>query len=956
MPLALLAQTSYTWNGSSSTDFATAANWTPNGVPGSGDNITIANVTNDPVLDGNRTVNNLTLSSGAVLDMDGHTLTVNGTATLNAGTVTDGLFYKNSGSVDFAGVDMNCKVDVTANILKVYDTWFADTALLDETDGAGYYMRGSRFDGYTEITNSSTGYVRTGNGVADTFMAPVVFNLEAAGYIVFGHNAVGTYFADDVTLNNHSGNTARGFTIGANTNSTNTFASDIIMNVSSGSGPIYFNVGTNTHAGNLLIGSEGYASGILTLNKYTQTSALPIDLSAMAGTSSVVFGNGLRLKGSVEVAAVNTSIGSGCVFEQDVSFPSVFNWYGSRFEGKAELGVTYTGALYTGGNVFLDTATVSRTAASYLYMGNTSPDTFQAPVTFNLEAAGYIVLSRTSNGNLYADDVTLNNHSGNTARGFMIGTGTSTSLFQGDIEMNVNSTSGYINFYQGTTTHNGQLRIGDEGYHSGLLTLDAYTQTASGTMDLTAMDHNSTLSILTHADITADLVYDGPGTATLTGATFRGNVDIESPSLPVTYCDFYGTTRLEKTGAVNNLNGGNVFRGNTTIENSSSGNYLYWGNSVTDTILGDLTLINRSSQPLWMNYGTTGHYAGDVTLDGDSLSIIRFGSSTAGRVAVFNGTADQHLSIVEPDLNVQLYRMKVNKPSGRLKVNDDVTVSYELALTDGIIEMLPPFGSAQGSVITLNDGVAPTASDDSYVEGAVKKVGNDAFTFPVGRNGHYRPIGISAPGSVNDAFTAFYLNEDSDPEYDHDSKEVTINEIGSNEYWVLSRENGTSNVSVTLSWDDMSCGFDTLANLRLVAWDTTGTDEWKDLGNGGTTGNTDEGTVVSTSSASIYGVFALATIDTFDCVPCRADAGEDVVSWPSLAVLIGSEAVLGVDYEWDPQTNLDDHEIASPNASPTVTTVYTVSATNAEGCTASDEVQVEIIPRPEMPPCLHGNH
>ncbi|MFN5032733.1 MAG: hypothetical protein ACK5FX_10985 [Flavobacteriia bacterium] len=38
---ALRAQTNYSWNGSASTAWATASNWTPTGVPGASDNVTI---------------------------------------------------------------------------------------------------------------------------------------------------------------------------------------------------------------------------------------------------------------------------------------------------------------------------------------------------------------------------------------------------------------------------------------------------------------------------------------------------------------------------------------------------------------------------------------------------------------------------------------------------------------------------------------------------------------------------------------------------------------------------------------------------------------------------------------------------------------------------------------------------------------------------------------------------
>lgn len=67
------------WNGSFNTDWDTAVNWTPAIVPGSTDSVTIANVANDPVLSGNVSVEDLTIQEGAVLDQNGHGLTVNGT-------------------------------------------------------------------------------------------------------------------------------------------------------------------------------------------------------------------------------------------------------------------------------------------------------------------------------------------------------------------------------------------------------------------------------------------------------------------------------------------------------------------------------------------------------------------------------------------------------------------------------------------------------------------------------------------------------------------------------------------------------------------------------------------------------------------------------------------------------------------------------------------------------------
>jgi hypothetical protein len=886
------------------------------------------------------------MTSGT-LDLATYTITVSSSSTLNGGTVHDGELYMSSGTAKFAGTEMDCKVDVTANITQVYDTHFKDSVALDETDAGGYYMRGNIFDEYVEVTNSSTGYIRTGNAQADTFRLKAVFNLEAGGYFTIGHGATTNHFEDDVVLNNNSGATNRGFTIGGNSNAVVDFLGDVEMNVTTGSGYIKFNVGTITHHGNLTVGAQGYKSGLLTLKSYTQNSAVAVDLTDLTDNATIDLGPNLTLEGDLTCPAKATKIYSGCHFKGDVIIADLRVWNGATFDGVTDLTIT-TGTVTTSGNMFNDTTTITNSGTGYVNTGNLPADTFLAPVTFNLEAAGFIHLGKNNADNYFADKVTMNNHSGASNRGFQIGAhGSATNTFDGEIELNSDSGSGYFRFWIGTT-HNGLLTVGSEGLNGDYLTLREYLQTGSGTIDLSAAGANVDLSVLVDSDIEADIVFAGGGTVTLTDAILRGNAALDGTGMAVTGCAFHGTTYLKKTGSTNNLNSNNKFHGVTTIENASASNYLYWGNAVADTFLTDLTLINRSSQMLWIGYSTAAQLGGDLTLDGDSAKIIRIGSGTSGRIAVFNGGSDQQITILEDDLNIQAYRIEVNKSAGRLKLNDDITLTHELKLTDGIIE------NQNGAVLTLNDGVSPTASNDSYVEGKVKKVGNDAFDFPVGSNGHYRPISISAPSNTTDAFTAQHINEDSDPTYEHDDKESGINEISTNEYWKLERDAGTSNVSVTLSWDDMSCGFDALANLRVVAWKDT---IWKDLGNGGTTGTTSEGDVQSNGSSSVYGAaYALATIDTFACVPCRADAGEDKVSWSHTAVEIGSDSLVGITYLWNPQTNLSDHEIANPDADPHSTTVFEVSATNGSGCIAKDEVEVKIVPRPGMPPCLHVNH
>ncbi|HMP83564.1 MAG TPA: cadherin-like domain-containing protein, partial [Verrucomicrobiota bacterium] len=78
-----------------------------------------------------------------------------------------------------------------------------------------------------------------------------------------------------------------------------------------------------------------------------------------------------------------------------------------------------------------------------------------------------------------------------------------------------------------------------------------------------------------------------------------------------------------------------------------------------------------------------------------------------------------------------------------------------------------------------------------------------------------------------------------------------------------------------------------------------------------------------------------------------ADAGSDQSICPSGSVGIGGSPTAsggsgGYTYSWSPATGLDNANIANPTASPASTTEYTVTVTDASGCTAQDSVTVTV--------------
>ena len=82
-----------------------------------------------------------------------------------------------------------------------------------------------------------------------------------------------------------------------------------------------------------------------------------------------------------------------------------------------------------------------------------------------------------------------------------------------------------------------------------------------------------------------------------------------------------------------------------------------------------------------------------------------------------------------------------------------------------------------------------------------------------------------------------------------------------------------------------------------------------------------------------------------------ADAGDNVVSCDGLPVYIGgapsaSGGTPPYTYSWSPAASLDDATLASPLANPSVTTSYTLTVTDANGCTDMDQAIVSVKPSP----------
>ncbi|MBL7933879.1 MAG: T9SS type A sorting domain-containing protein, partial [Bacteroidia bacterium] len=155
--------------------------------------------------------------------------------------------------------------------------------------------------------------------------------------------------------------------------------------------------------------------------------------------------------------------------------------------------------------------------------------------------------------------------------------------------------------------------------------------------------------------------------------------------------------------------------------------------------------------------------------------------------------------------------------SQSIVLNAPLYLTNDLTLTSGIVS------TTSTNILALETNATSTSgSASSYISGPMSKAGTAAFTFPVGKGGRWRRIGISAPSSSS-TFRAEYFNT----AYTNTSSvNAPITDVSKLEYWQLDRTVGTGNASVSLYWESANAsGIDNCADLTIVRFNGTGWDE-----------------------------------------------------------------------------------------------------------------------------------
>jgi hypothetical protein len=382
-------------------------------------------------------------------------------------------------------------------------------------------------------------------------------------------------------------------------------------------------------------------------------------------------------------------------------------------------------------------------------------------------------------------------------------------LLNSGATFNVNG--GSITF-SGSTTIEG-LFLDDN--NTGVTTFNAVLDINSGGVFNTVVSSTSVINLIFTAGIVNDGTFNAgaasfTGTQTISGSeslVFNNLVNIGS-----------GMTSGSVTNEISESNGGITFIGN-----------LGAGIATNSFINKGLLVYKGASAPM-----------GSKTLTATNAnSIVKYQGSVVQAIKV---TAYNHLVIDN---------------SASLTLGAGASVAGSLTFTDGII-------TNGSNYLTIKDGATVSgASNASHIDGQCRKIGDDAFTFPVGDAGYYFPISISAPASATDHFTAqYFLGSPTSAGYNVNTKEASLASVNPSKYWILNRTAGSSNVSVTLSYSD---NVSDMSKLRVARWNGS---QWVDHGNINVTAynNPTLGTITS-GTVSSFSPFTTASSGTENTLP-----------------------------------------------------------------------------------------
>jgi hypothetical protein len=339
---------------------------------------------------------------------------------------------------------------------------------------------------------------------------------------------------------------------------------------------------------------------------------------------------------------------------------------------------------------------------------------------------------------------------------------------------------------------------------------------------------------------TGKLVLKGAADQKIIGNTVSGNGKLCSIEIDKTG----GSVSLLNVISV--MGSWTVINGTVIPESSSSVWFTQLSGGVATTI--DMRNTSGTLQP----FASFGVASGTITLSDDLLLTSNLGilsgstlnsnnknisvgsnwnnasgTFTSGTGAVtFTGSGNKSIiRTVSGAANTETFSHLVfNRESGKMTLGSVVQVNNSMTLTKGKIV------AATGKHLSFADNATCSGGGvGAYVCGPVRKVGDDAFMFPLGDtllvdSVAWHPLGMSAPGATGDVFEGIYR---AVGQTFGTAMADNLDAVSTNEYWTLQRISGTSTVTATIGFNKNSSIVTNYDDMRVGLWDGS---NWTSLG------------------------------------------------------------------------------------------------------------------------------
>lgn len=254
---------------------------------------------------------------------------------------------------------------------------------------------------------------------------------------------------------------------------------------------------------------------------------------------------------------------------------------------------------------------------------------------------------------------------------------------------------------------------------------------------------------------------------------------------------------------------------------SSTGVYTLYINGNLTLSPGARLVTTSANTPLGSNGGIIA-VKGNIVNSG---TITTYGVTGTISNLVINGSTAQTFSGTGDFSGASMLFTMMN-PSG-LTLLSPLILPGNLHLVDGRMITSP------ANILALRDNALCTgAHPGSFVDGPMRKTGDEGFLFPVGEGNEFAPIGISSSADPADVFVARYTRGNPRVSFGPDFESPPIHHMSVLEWWTLAREAGTSPRSVTLYARTLSEAT-LLSDLAVLRWDGA---IWRNEGNSAYTG------------------------------------------------------------------------------------------------------------------------